>query len=127
MGNCHISHLDICKKAGIDCYQKARDSKKVNMSLKDYSKIIGECKKKVFQVALGGAGDPNKHEDFESILKLTREAGIVPNLTTSGIYLTDQEIQCMKKYCGAVVVSFYSRLSNNRNESNLDTINRLIF
>lgn len=125
MGTCHISHLNICKNAGIDCYQKASNSKKPNMSLQDYARIIDECKKKVFQVALGGAGDPNKHEDFENILKITREANIVPNLTTSGIYLTNQEIQCMKKYCGAVAVSFYSRLSNDKKESNLDTINAI--
>ena len=24
MGQCHIAKLDICKKAGIDCYQKAK-------------------------------------------------------------------------------------------------------
>jgi len=34
---------------------------------------INQCKNKVFQVALGGAGDPNKHEDFEKLLQESRK------------------------------------------------------
>lgn len=126
MGHCHISHLEICKNAGIDCYQRAFEKDRANMSLENYAYIINQCQNKVFQVALGGAGDPNKHKDFENILQITRVAGIVPNLTTSGIFLTDKEIEIMKKYCGAVAVSFYSRLKKNINgnyiETNPDTL-----
>ena len=126
MGHCHISHLNICKKAGIDCYQMAFEKNQANMSFEDYSLLINQCKNKVFQVALGGAGDPNKHEDFEKLLQATRKAGIVPNLTTSGIFLTDKEIDIMKKYCGAVAISFYSRLKrdkdNTYSETNPDTL-----
>jgi len=129
MGHCHISHLNICQRAGVDCYQKALEKSKENMSLQDYELIINQCKNKVFQVALGGAGDPNKHEDFEKILQLTREVGIVPNLTTSGIFLTVKEIEIIRKYCGAIAISFYSRLEKDNNgnytETNSDTLSAI--
>ena len=100
-----------------------------NMSLNNYRKIISQCNGKVFQVALGGAGDPNKHENFEEILVETRKSNIVPNLTTSGYKLNKREIELIKKYCGAVAVSFYSTLNENGNESNnttISSINRLV-
>lgn len=122
MGQCHISQLGICKKAGIDCYQQALLKKSPNMSLANYEKILIESQGKTFQIALGGAGDPNKHEYFAEILSLTSEYNIVPNMTTSGMYITDDEISLMKTYCGACAISFYSRLDSNNNETNKGTI-----
>lgn len=55
--------------------------------------------------ALGGAGDPDTHENFEEILALTRQYEIVPNFTTSGITFTRKKAELCKKYCGAVAVS----------------------
>ncbi len=127
MGFCD-NHL-ICKSIGIDCYQYNSTISKRNMVLSDYLKIMNQCKDKVFQVALGGWGDPNKHPEFELILQNTYEHYIVPNLTTSGRNLSDKEIKHIKKYCGAVAVSFYSRLDNALNETNPETlasIDRLI-
>ncbi len=129
MGKCHAAKSGMCSKAGIECYQNAINSNKANMSINDYESILLQSKNKVFQVALGGAGDPNKHENFVEILSLTRKYGIVPNLTTSGYNLSDNEIENIKKYCGAVAVSFYSRLGRTGREENevtIDAINRLI-
>lgn len=84
--------------------------------------IIKQCKGRVFQIALGGAGDPNKHEFFADILRITSENRIVPNYTTSGYNLTDREIELTKEYCGAVAVSYYSKLSEDKNEDNPSTI-----
>ena len=125
MGTCTACDKGICKAAGIDCYQNASLSKRPNMPLKVYKAIVEQSKGKTFQIALGGAGDPNKHESFREILELTRENLIVPNLTTSGYKLTDDEISLMKKHCGAVAVSFYSRLLPNKQESNEITISAI--
>ena len=94
-------------KCKVDCYQKAIDRVGNNMTLEDYKSILEQCKGKVFQFALGGAGDPDTHENFEEILKLTREYGIVPNFTTSGITFTEEKARLCKEYCGAVAVSFH--------------------
>jgi len=92
-------------KCKVDCYQKAISRTGNNMSLYDYCSIMEQCKGKVFQVALGGAGDPDTHESFEQILKRTVENKIVPNFTTSGIAMTEEKAELCKKYCGAVAVS----------------------
>ena len=122
MGTCTACDNGMCKVAGVDCYQNASERKRANMSFDTYKRIIDQSKGKTFQVALGGAGDPNKHERFEDILETTRSNSIVPNLTTSGYKLTDDEISLMKKYCGAVAVSFYSKLCRDGQESNNTTI-----
>lgn len=109
MGHCPNGKAGICAKAGIQCYQNAPNSTKENMTLKDFKSIIDQCKDKVFQVALGGAGDPNLHENFKEIVEYCRENGIVPNYTTSGFNLTDEQVKISKK-CGAVAVSQYSRI-----------------
>lgn len=122
MGSCKSGRTGMCSKAGVDCYQCGADSTNPNMSLADYKSIIDQCRGRVFQVALGGAGDPNKHEQFEDILRATRQNGIVPNYTTSGFELTDFEVCLTKKYCGAVAVSYYSSLDIHRKETNMMTI-----
>jgi radical SAM protein with 4Fe4S-binding SPASM domain len=75
------------------------------MSLSLFKRIIRQCKGKVFQVALGGRGNPNEHPDFEEMLKFCRKNDVVPNYTTSGLGLTDEQVELTKKYCGAVAVS----------------------
>lgn len=100
MNKCVCAH-----RCNVDCYQKAIDRKGENMSLENYEKILKECKNKVFQFALGGAGDVDTHENFEEIIKMTREYGIVPNFTTSGILMTKKKAELCKKYCGSIAVS----------------------
>lgn len=100
MERCVCAH-----KCNVDCYQKAIDRTGSNMSLENYLSIMEQCKGKVLQVALGGAGDVDTHENFEEILKATRENGIIPNFTTSGIAMTKEKAEICKKYCGAIAVS----------------------
>lgn len=122
MGGCSAGKAGLCRNAGVDCYQRGMLSLEKDMSFNDYSAIIRQCNRKVFQIALGGAGDPNKHKSFADILRITRENRIVPNYTTSGYDLTDREIELTKKYCGAVAVSYYSKLNKCGNEDNPSTI-----
>lgn len=96
MGTCHVK-AKYCKTFGITCYQG--DIIEDNMDLNFYKEIVEQVKNRVFQIALGGRGDPNKHENFEEILKITRENNIIPNLTTTGIDLTQKEIGLIKEYC----------------------------
>lgn len=124
MGKCKASEKGFCKNFGVDCYQKAKESQKKNMSFDSYKIIINQCSGKVFQVALGGAGDPNHHENFDEILEYTRNKNIIPNYTTSGYLLSQKEIELSKKFCGAVAVSYYSNLKNNK-ETNDITINAI--
>lgn len=100
MQTCVCSH-----RCNVDCYQKAIERTGKNMSVEDFESILKQGQGKLFQVALGGAGDVDTHENFEEILKLCRQYNIVPNFTTSGILMTKEKAEICKKYCGAVAVS----------------------
>ena len=125
MGHCTSSTY--CRNAGIDCYQQGNCVSNPHMSVKNFEMIARQASGKTFQFALGGAGDPNKHPYFEELLRICRYYRIVPNLTTSGFCLADKEIDCIKKYCGAVAVSWYTRLKDGTesNPATLKAIERL--
>lgn len=111
MGHCEHGKSGLCLKAGVQCYQSGNHINEPNMPLEDYKNIITDTKDYIFQVALGGRGDPDMHENFEEILRYTRENNVVPNFTTSGLGMTPEKAQICKKYCGAVAISMYSRLN----------------
>jgi radical SAM protein with 4Fe4S-binding SPASM domain len=99
-GDCKNKYL-----CTVGCYQGK--IAKPHMTLDNFKTIIDQCKGKTFQVALGGFGSPNEHPDFIEIIKYAKDNNIVPSYTTSGIELTDEQIQATKDYCGAVAVSYY--------------------
>ena len=107
LGHCIHGKTGLCAKAGIGCYQSGLLIEKPNMSLEDFTWIIKQSFHKCNQVALGGRGDPDQHEEFEQLLRICRVYDIVPNFTTSGYGMTPEIAQICKKYCGAVAVSWY--------------------
>jgi radical SAM protein with 4Fe4S-binding SPASM domain len=107
MGHCDHGSSGLCLKSGVQCYQDGWHKSQANMSLEDFQRIARECEGKVFQFALGGRGDPEMHPDFEEILAVCRQHGIVPNMTTSGFGLTPAKARLIKRYCGAAAVSWY--------------------
>jgi len=107
MGHCKHGKSGLCAEAGIECYQEGKSKHEDNMSLRNFRKIVDECKGKTFQIALGGRGDPDQHEHFEEILAYCKSNGIVPNLTTSGLGLNEKSASLCNQYCGAVAVSWY--------------------
>lgn len=107
MGHCIHGVTGLCAKSGVQCYQNGLEIKRPNMTVEQFRSIAEQSKGKCFQIALGGRGDINKHEDFEGLLNVCKEYNIVPNYTTSGLELTDEEVRITKEYCGAVAVSEY--------------------
>lgn len=107
MGHCIHGKKGLCLEAGIGCYQSGNSISEPNMKVEDFKSIVEESKSKVHQIALGGRGDPDQHENFEEILHVCRENNIVPNFTTSGYGMNQEIANICKKYCGAVAVSWY--------------------
>lgn len=106
-GFCEHGLSGRCLDTGVYCYQRGGDVSLPDMTLEDYQSIMRQCKDKVFQVALGGRGDPDCHQDFEAILYESRNANIVPNITTSGFSFTPEKAKLTAKYCGGAAVSWY--------------------
>ena len=107
MGHCIHGKTGLCAKAGIGCYQSGMLVEKPNMAVSDFRWIAAQCEGRCNQLALGGRGDPDQHENFEELLKISREYNLVPNFTTSGYGMTQDIAAVCKRYCGAVAVSWY--------------------
>jgi radical SAM protein with 4Fe4S-binding SPASM domain len=58
----------------------------------------------VCQVALGG-GEPLLHPRIADLLQLIREHGMVPNMTTTGLSMTDETLLSIRENCGAIAMS----------------------
>ncbi len=106
MGHCAHGLSGRCRESGIECYQSGASERQEHMRRSDFEGLLEQCRDRVFQFALGGRGDPDQHPDFETILALAREAGIVPNFTTSGWGLDRERAALCARYCGAVAVSW---------------------
>lgn len=120
MGSCNFGRSGLCIKSGVQCYQDGLNKEEPNMSFENFKRIIDESKGKVFQVALGGRGDPDQHENFEEILEYCRNNNIVPNFTSSGLGFNKKIADTCKEYCGAVAISWYN------SEYTLKAINLLL-
>lgn len=107
MGHCVHGKTGLCVKAGIECYQSGLYVENENMSVDNFRKIAEQSGGKCNQLALGGRGDPDQHESFEEILRISVENKLVPNYTTSGYGMNERLAHLSKKYCGAVAVSWY--------------------
>ena len=107
MGQCAHGISGYCQKSGTQCYQNGASIVRENMTLDNFCMIVDQCRGKVFQLALGGRGDVDQHENCEEILAYSRENDIVPNFTTSGFGLTRRIVEMLSEYVGAVAVSWY--------------------
>ncbi|MDW7658492.1 MAG: SPASM domain-containing protein, partial [Bacillota bacterium] len=107
MGHCIHGKLGYCLKAGVTCYQDGPNRSEPNMPLAAFEQIIRQCRGRVFQVALGGRGDPDQHENFADLLTCCTQNGIIPNFTTSGFGMTKVIADLCQQHCGAVAVSWY--------------------
>lgn len=107
MGHCIHGKTGLCAKAGIGCYQSGLLVEQPNMTTENFRWIAEQCSGRCNQLALGGRGDPDQHERFEELLKISREYNLVPNFTTSGYGMTPKIAAVCKQYCGAVAVSWY--------------------
>ena len=112
MGSCEHGRSGLCMKAGVKCYQNGLRTSKTNMTLEDFKRVINEIKSRTFEVALGGRGDPDMHENFEEMLAYARQNHVVPNFTTSGLGMTPEKAAICKNLAGAVAISQYSRIKS---------------
>ncbi len=103
--------VDVCitQRCGFGCtfcYQSSTpDRQHAPMELVEA--ILTAFDPKPYQIAYGG-GSPTTHPEFARILQMTREAGIVPNYTTEGAYISDEIAEATNAFCGGVSMTFHS-------------------
>ena len=100
--SCHGINNSPCKW----CY-KSNNPAGIYMSVETYKTILDKLPANITQIAFG-IGDIDSNPDLEAILKLTRDRGIIPNITINGDRMTDYYYSILGKYCGAVAVSHYN-------------------
>ena len=103
-------------KCNLECPFCYTNAKKSGMF---YDNVVGKAKfffgnmddnQKPFQIAIGSEGEPTIHPEFIEFIKTIYDLGIVPNLTTNGItiaennYITPLE-ETIEKYCGGMAIS----------------------
>jgi hypothetical protein len=89
------------------CYKNNTSAAPTNMTLEKFQQIISTFPINLSQIAFGITG-LNTNPDLPAMLKICREVGIVPNLTTVGADMDGAIKDALCKYCGAVAVSCYT-------------------
>jgi len=96
----HFSVTGRCDQACAGCFYSARPGSDVEAADAPFSlfgKVVAEAgRARVFQMALGG-GEPLLHPRIVEMVRLAREHGIVPNLTTNGNRLTRDVATALKE------------------------------
>jgi MoaA/NifB/PqqE/SkfB family radical SAM enzyme len=86
------------------CY-KSNTGTGENMSFETFSGVLSKMKN-LDQVALG-IGDIDGNPDLWRIMQLSRDHGVIPNVTVNGMGIDQETAQRLAKLCGAVAVSHY--------------------
>lgn len=87
----HFSVTGRCDQACAGCFYSARPGSAVSPSDAPFELfrrvVVQAARARVFQMALGG-GEPLLHPRLLEMVRLARQSGILPNLTTNGNLLT---------------------------------------
>jgi radical SAM protein with 4Fe4S-binding SPASM domain len=99
--------FQITERCGMGCPQCYASSvtKGKDVSWEDAELAVAQMREAgVCQVALGG-GEPVYYPRLDDLLSLIRDNGMVPNLTTTGVGMTEGQMNSMLRNCGAVAMS----------------------
>lgn len=96
----HLSVTGRCDQACAGCFYSARPGSAVTPSdapFELFERLVRRAAEaRVFQMALGG-GEPLLHPRLLDMVRLARQSGIVPNLTTNGNLLTVEVAAALKE------------------------------
>jgi pyrroloquinoline quinone biosynthesis protein E len=91
----HIAVTSRCDQRCRGCFYSSGSGSDMEFQL--FEKIVEEGSEAgVFQIALGG-GEPLLHPKLIDMVRLARQSGIVPNITTNGNFLTAETASALKE------------------------------
>lgn len=100
-----IKITDFCPYNCGYCYQGSTEqgNHASLKKLRDLAEVLADVR--TFEVALGG-GEPTMHPDFGVVVRLFREAGIIPNFTTRNLkWVADPANRDIIRACGGFAFS----------------------
>lgn len=101
-----VSVSSICHKSCKFCYQSNTKNGK-NMSFETFVNVIDKMSGNLCQIALA-TGDLNANPDIWKMMEYVRSKKIVPNITISGMDLSDDDVEKLVSLAGGIAVSHYS-------------------
>jgi MoaA/NifB/PqqE/SkfB family radical SAM enzyme len=96
----------VCSQKCAHCY-KSNTAHGKNMRFKTFKTIVDKIPT-LTQIAFG-IGDIDANPDLFKMFAYCREKGIAPNVTINGFRLTNDHVENLARYCGAVAVSNYQK------------------
>lgn len=99
-----------CMKSCSFCYKEnSKNKKQEHMSFETFKNIFNKMPRILTQIAFG-LTDTFSNPDFIKMLEYCRNNKIIPNLTSHGLDITEENSKILAKYCGAIAISY----SNNK-------------
>ena len=90
------------------CYKSNTPKKEIKyMNIETYKKLFEKIKSPCLTQIAFGITSMKANPDMWDIFRYTRENDVIPNYTTNGIEVTEEEVKLTKELCGAVAISVY--------------------
>lgn len=127
----HFSITNRCRMHCPGCYVSSGEKTGDELNFDELKKVIDVLAEKgVFHIAFGG-GEPTEHPHLIELAEYCREKGIVPNITTNGVNITED---LAKKFAvfGQIHVSldgleeYYRKDGSNKKFADMDQGIRLL-
>lgn len=91
------------------CYKcNGGDQPTYNMSFEQFKTIFDKMPKTLTQIAFG-IMNIHTNPDFFKMMEYSRKNGVIPNYTTHGLDVSDEDVERTAKLCGAVAVSIVNK------------------
>lgn len=90
------------------CYKGNWKYPTYNMTFEEFKNIIDKLPETVGQIAFG-IMNIDTNPDFFKMMEYSRYKGIIPNFTTHGLDINEDNANLVSELCGAVAVSVYDK------------------
>jgi len=100
-------HLD-CRHCAIRLPEGDKDSRKLELSAAEISRLAGEAAALGFRRCLITGGEPFLRKDFFDVYQAVLSKGLLVSVSTSATLVTDEHVRFLKKFpSGPIVISVF--------------------
>lgn len=111
---CYLEITNICNMSCSFCHGTKRPPK--SLTMEDFSYILNKLKGNIKYLYYHLLGEPLLHKDLGEFIKLTKESGILPIITTNGTLIDERYDDLIKNNPYKINISLHSLEANNRDD-----------